>query len=217
MTKINIGCGKSPTLGWKNYDNSPSLKLARYYFLAKTLHKLKFINPKQFELIKYFKENKILWADVRKSIPEPDNSASVIYSSHMFEHLDKHEATHFLSECHRVLKPDGIIRIAVPNLEIPINEYLKNRDADAFITSLNIFVDRPRTFRETLQFILYGNREHHWMYDAKSLSKKLAACGFSNIEIQPAGKTLIADYGNLNLFEREDESVYVEARKLANG
>ena len=213
MTKINIGCGRSPTLGWKNYDNSPSLKLAKYYFLAKILKKLKLINSTQFELINFCKENKIFWADASKSIPEPDNSVSVIYSSHMFEHLDRREATQFLSECHRVLKPDGVIRIAIPNLEIPINVYLKNKDADEFINSTHLCVDRPQTFREILVFILVGNREHQWMYDGKSLSKKIASCGFVDVKIQPPGQTSILDYGALNLSEREHQSVYVEAKK----
>jgi predicted SAM-dependent methyltransferase len=214
MTKINIGCGKSPTLNWKNYDNSLSIKLAKYYFLAKILNKLKLINSPQFELINFYRQNKVFFANASKSIPEPDDSVSVIYSSHMFEHLDRHEATQFLAECYRVLKPNGIIRLAIPNIEIPISEYLKNKDADVFIESTNLCQNRPRTPSEILKFLLVGNREHQWMYDGKSLSKKLEASGFVDTKIQPPGQTSILDYGALNLSEREHESVYVEAKKV---
>jgi predicted SAM-dependent methyltransferase len=215
MTKINIGCGKSPTLNWKNYDNSPSIKLAKYHFLAKLLKKLKLINSPQFELINFYKQNKVFFANASKSIPEPSNSVSIIYSSHMFEHLDKREATQFLAECYRVLKPNGIIRLAIPNIEIPVSEYLKNKDADVFIESTHLCLDRPRTFREILKFLLVGNRNHQWMYDGKSLSKKIASCGFVDVKIQPPGQTSILNYGALDLSEREHQSVYVEAKKEA--
>jgi predicted SAM-dependent methyltransferase len=50
-------------------------------------------------------------------IPFPDNSFDVVYHSHVLEHFQKNQAETFISECYRVLKPDGIIRIAVPDLE----------------------------------------------------------------------------------------------------
>ena len=31
--RINIGCGKTPTNGWINFDNSPAIKLANSPFL----------------------------------------------------------------------------------------------------------------------------------------------------------------------------------------
>ena len=36
--KINIGCGRTPTEGWRNFDNTLAIRLARSplkYFLAK--------------------------------------------------------------------------------------------------------------------------------------------------------------------------------------
>ncbi len=38
------------------------------------------------------------------------------YSSHLLEHLSASEATAFLREQHRVLKPKGVVRVAVPDL-----------------------------------------------------------------------------------------------------
>lgn len=29
MIRVNIGCGSSPIAGWRNFDHSPSLLLAR--------------------------------------------------------------------------------------------------------------------------------------------------------------------------------------------
>ena len=44
-----------------------------------------------------------------------------------------------------------------------------------------------------------------------SLIKLLLDCGFNNPKSLQAGDTLIPNPGNLNLFERDDDSFYVEA------
>ncbi len=55
-------------------------------------------------------------------IPQPDNTFEVVYHSHVLEHFPKEKAIDFIKECYRVLKPNGIIRIAIPDLEkIAIN------------------------------------------------------------------------------------------------
>lgn len=214
MTKINIGCGITPISGWNNYDNSLSVRLSKYNILVNLLLKFKIISIEQFEFIKFCKDNQIFWADATKLIPESTNSASIIYSSHMFEHLDRHEANKFLSEVYRVLKPGGILRLVVPDLKYAIKKYLLNNDADLFIESTLLCVDNPRSFIERIKFILVGNRHHHWMYDGKSLSDKLHSNGFDSVKIKKIGKTSILDYGNLDLFEGGVESIVVEAKKV---
>jgi hypothetical protein len=62
--------------------------------------------------------------DIRKGIPFPDNSFDAVYHSHFLEHLSRKEAALFLKECFRVLKADGIIRVAVPDLEVIARYYL---------------------------------------------------------------------------------------------
>ena len=65
----------------------------------------------------------------------------------------------------------------------------------------------------TLRFLFIGFRHHQWMYDARSLSKLLLEVGFKETFILNAGKTMIKNYGNLNLYERKEESLYLEAIK----
>lgn len=50
-------------------------------------------------------------------IPYQDDSVSLIYCSHTIEHLEPSAAINFLSECYRVLKPNGIIRLAIPSTD----------------------------------------------------------------------------------------------------
>ena len=64
--------------------------------------------------------------NIKNKLPFKDGSLDVIYHSHVLEHLDKLLARKFIADCYRVLKKGGIIRIAVPDLEIICLEYLKH-------------------------------------------------------------------------------------------
>ncbi len=68
----------------------------------------------------------VITYNLLNGIPFPDESFEVVYHSHILEHFTKTDGKKFLEECFRVLKPDGIIRIAVPDLEQIATEYLKN-------------------------------------------------------------------------------------------
>lgn len=62
--------------------------------------------------------------NLTNGIPFPDASFDVVYHSHLLEHFSKADAAAFLQECLRVLRPQGILRIAVPDLENIIRSYL---------------------------------------------------------------------------------------------
>jgi predicted SAM-dependent methyltransferase len=55
--------------------------------------------------------------DLQKELPFPAGSFDVVYHSHVLEHFSKVDAPHLLHNCRRVLKPSGIIRVVVPDLE----------------------------------------------------------------------------------------------------
>jgi predicted SAM-dependent methyltransferase len=67
----------------------------------------------------------VQYCDITKKLPYPDNYFDACYSSHVLEHLTKEDAHRLLAECRRILKPQGIIRIVVPNLEAMVREYLR--------------------------------------------------------------------------------------------
>lgn len=66
----------------------------------------------------------VLPCDVRRPLPFADGSVDAIYSSHLLEHLTADEGAALLAECFRVLKPGGIIRVVVPDLEGIARAYL---------------------------------------------------------------------------------------------
>ena len=63
--------------------------------------------------------------DIRKGLPFSDLSFDVCYSSHLIEHLNQADAKKLLAECQRVLKPKGIIRLVVPDLQEIAKNYLE--------------------------------------------------------------------------------------------
>ncbi len=67
----------------------------------------------------------VIAANLFNGIPFPDNCFEIVYHSQVLEHLPKEKATDFIKECFRVLKPDGIIRVVVPDLENIVDEYKK--------------------------------------------------------------------------------------------
>lgn len=50
-------------------------------------------------------------------VPFEDNSCDLIYCSHTLEHLEEEKGLNFLRECQRILKPNAIMRIALPSTE----------------------------------------------------------------------------------------------------
>jgi len=66
----------------------------------------------------------VIQNDLSSGIPFPNESCDVVYYSAMLEHLRRSDAKAFLEECYRVLKPLGIIRVGVPDLEKICQIYL---------------------------------------------------------------------------------------------
>lgn len=213
MLRINVGCGQTPTKGWRNFDNSFSLRLARIPFVPEILHRLRFLESRQYQFIRFARQNDIECGDATNGLPVPQESCDVLYSSHMLEHLDRNEADRFLREAFRVLSPGGIIRIAVPDIKKLTAQYNESGDADAFIEATHMCVPRPTSLAQRMRLLLVGARNHRWMYDGNSLSRLLQEHGFAEAEIMSAGQTSILNPESLNLHERSSESVYVEARK----
>jgi len=66
----------------------------------------------------------VIQYDLSRGIPLPDASCEVVYHAAVLEHMRREDALTFLRECHRILKPGGIIRVGVPDLEKLCQLYL---------------------------------------------------------------------------------------------
>jgi predicted SAM-dependent methyltransferase len=99
------------------------------------------------------------------------NSSNIeeIYISHALEHFKRREIIPLILEWNRVLKIDGVLRIAVPDFEKIVKIYLKNRDLSELVGLLS------GGQRDEYDF-------HYVNFDIHILEKLLKACGFENIE-----------------------------------
>ena len=101
---INFGSGAFFHHNWKNYDYPGQSK---YY---KSLQGEEGIDFYPIDL-----------CDDSQRLLIDNQTITLIYSSHTLEHLNYSSADRFLRECYRVLKEDGIIRLALPNTK---NDFL---------------------------------------------------------------------------------------------
>lgn len=66
--------------------------------------------------------------DLRLGVPFADESADLIYHSHLLEHFPRAWGERFIADCFRVLKPGALLRVAVPDLENIVRAYLAGLD-----------------------------------------------------------------------------------------
>ena len=62
--------------------------------------------------------------DLAASLPLATASVDVVYHAHVLEHLQLEAGRVFLTECLRVLKPGGTVRVVVPDLQGAAERYL---------------------------------------------------------------------------------------------
>jgi len=66
----------------------------------------------------------IIKHNLQKGIPFEDDSFDVVYHSHVLEHFSQADGQKFIQDCYRVLRPQGILRVVVPDLEQIARTYL---------------------------------------------------------------------------------------------
>lgn len=107
--KLNLGCGPVQPAGWVNVDGSNRAWLAaRLGVIDRLLVFLRLISPTEFS-------SRTCYANLEGRFTWPDNTVEAIYMGEILEHFTREAGLKVLSECHRVLRPGGILRIPVPD------------------------------------------------------------------------------------------------------
>lgn len=185
--RVNLGCGLAAKTGWVNVD-----------------------------MVKYPDVNCLF--DCRKKLPFSDCSVRAIFTEHFVEHLDYcEEIPAFLSECHRVLLPGGVIRIVVPDAEKYVRGYC-SEDWSELSQTRPLGPDRSdchfgtkyNTRMELLNVVFRQYFEHKFAYDFETLAFVLRRYGFSHVEHQKFGESILPELAIDNP-SRASESLYVEA------
>ena len=242
MKILNLGCGTKTS-------NKPEIVNIDWSIYLRIKHNrvLWLFAPIIFNEDRLTKFNSlpdnILVHNLAKGIPFESNSIDVVYHSHLFEHLDRDIAVGFLKEVKRVLKPGGIHRIVVPDLQKACKAYIEHitvcennpneaNNHDSYIAAIieqcvrkeSFGTRQQKPFRKFIENIVLGDARkrgetHQWMYDKINLNKLLTDLGYKEFCVQKYNRSLIPNWNEYALDTDEygnqykPESIYVEAIK----
>jgi len=182
------------------------------------------VDPKRADMIIDFQEF--------DSFPLKDSSVDCIYGSHVFEHMSIWVTDRVFQECCRVLRPGGVMRLILPDVERSINEYVfKNKEFSLFLRrekraknrhdkNLTIFECMKEDFlSKSMQPNLLGQRAlaHQNAWDFESIKKDLLNARFSYVNRSGFQQSEFSVFSFEGTFPSEgneyDRSLYVEAIK----
>lgn len=240
MLVLNLGCGYQTSDRCTNIDWSIPVRLKG----SRVGRRIAPLLLPADRLAEYERlSDNVMRHDLRKGIPFPDASADAVYHSHVLEHIDHDAVPGFLAEIHRVLKPGGVHRIVVPDLELQARTYLETLDkalAGGEVVaeheeSVHVLVEQMvrreawgtsqrKPLRRWLENRLLGDARsrgetHQWMWDRVTLPQELLRAGFRDPKIMTNTESQIPDWRGYGLDETTDGSeykpgsLYVEAVK----
>jgi predicted SAM-dependent methyltransferase len=115
-------------------------------------------------------------ADFGHALPFRSESVNFIHSEDLLEHLDGSAGKELLRECHRVLRPGGVMRLLTPDLRALVQRVYIDRDRQQLAwCSSTLAANGPC---EALNMHLRMNGEHRFVYDEEHLTAVLRATGF---------------------------------------
>jgi predicted SAM-dependent methyltransferase len=169
---LNLGCGENANAGFDNVD-APRFR---------------------------YKKNNILSIDLRHKLPYKDSVYEGIFIEHTLEHFSPTIAFNLLSEIFRILKPEGTIRIIVPDLDIYLSQLQ---------TPIQYF-SHLHSPAETI-YSLTQDWGHKSVYNYEIMEPLLKEIGFESVcklSYREGTESLLIDQ-----ITRQPESLYVEAKK----
>jgi predicted SAM-dependent methyltransferase len=181
--RVHLGCGADVRPGWVNIDVGAP--------------------PGDGLVIRH---------DLRRGLPLPSESCALIYSSHFFEHLEYRAGVRLMRDCHRALRPGGVLRFALPNFRALFEAYVQG-DANylELIDHRQALPDREpgtETLVDGVNYGVYQFGEHKTIYDEEKLIAVLGAIGFRSV----SGSSFIPEIDPRDPVRRR-YSFYLEAFK----
>ncbi|MBA3839963.1 MAG: methyltransferase domain-containing protein [Thermoleophilaceae bacterium] len=234
---LNLGCGTKTSPMVTNIDRSIHARLRR----TPVGRRLAPLVLKGERRRLFLGMDDVLVHDLKKGIPASEGSVDAVYHSHVLEHLDRGAVPGFLAEIRRVLRPGGVHRIVVPDLEWYAREYLdsleracRNPQArpqhDTTVSQMILQMVRREAagtseqapLQRHVENLLLGDARkrgetHMWMWDRVNLPEVLERAGFRDVQIVDWQISRIPAWNKIGLDRGPDggeykpESMYVEA------
>jgi SAM-dependent methyltransferase len=170
---VQYGCGHAGPVEWRNFDASPTLRFERLPLVGRLYSR----NAARFP-------GNVEYGDIARGLPLDADSCAGVYCSHVLEHLSLEDFRAALRNTRRILRPGGVFRLVLPDLEYSISRYVGDSSSAAageFLRETFLGVERrPRGFSGFVVSWL-GNSQHLWMWDYKAIAPELEAAGFAAI------------------------------------
>jgi len=205
--RLNLGSGPSAVPGWTNIDRSPNLWLQRIPGAKEVLLRLQLLG--ESHMTKW--DANIQQGDIRR-LPYGEGTVDVIYSSHTLEHLYLDDARKCIAEMRRVLHPDGILRLALPDSENLARTLVDaNGSAEASLEFNRRLLAHPEQKPGLLTRLrgAAGGHVHRWQPTNALVQSMLRDAGFTRVETQSYRSGELPDLFNI---ETRAEGFFVEAR-----
>ena len=146
--------------------------------------------------------------DIRDGLPLETDSLDYAVSIHSLPEIPFTELVPALVELRRVLKPGGVLRIALPDLDKGIDAYQRNDPSYFRVPDKDA---KSVGAKFVTQMVWYGYSRSLFTHEfAQELLEK---AGFSKVEHVTFGKTASPFPDIVELDNREQESLFVEAIK----
>ena len=170
-----------------------------------------------------FKANADIYLNLNARFPFRDNTFTAIYSEHTLEHIPTDHVPALLAECRRVLKPGGLLRLTIPDLDIYAAKYVAG-DRAFFEPIISKYAQKMAKDRKKywlvrspggafMSRVVHRFYHHRWMYDFETLKSCLEEISFSKVLKQSCGKSLNPEAGAMDREDRAYETLYVDAVK----
>jgi len=144
--------------------------------------------------------------DIREGLPFSDTEMDYVVSIHALPEIPYPDLRPALVELRRVLKPGGVLRLGLPDLERAMDAY-KAGDRDYFLVPDEDA--RSLGAKLVVQLIWYGYSRTLFIYDF--VKEILLEAGFSSVTRCGFRETASGHAGIVELDDREGESLFVEA------
>jgi predicted SAM-dependent methyltransferase len=115
--------------------------------------------------------------DVRGGLPYGTGAVDLILANHFLDKLTYAEGARFLAECRRVLRPDGVVRVSVPDASLLQGYYLLDPGKLEEFHEISESCEKAPTPAGKLWALLHDG--HQSCYDAATLSDAFRAAGFA--------------------------------------
>jgi hypothetical protein len=150
--------------------------------------------------------NGVAYLDAAQKYSLPDSSFDFVFSEHLFEHLTLSQELQMLAECFRIMKKNGVIRIAVPCMDFLFAIY-SDPKKEIHRKYIEWAMEKVPALRESNKLVkekdfreiyvinnFFRDWGHQTIHTFDSIKNVLEKAGFSQVSRKEVGKSTYPEF-----------------------